>query len=223
MERRKMAYGVARSFLQALAPLLTVLAAALLATPVSAAPADKLVLAFGDSLTAGYGLGPAQAFPARLEASLRKSGVKVEVRNAGVSGDTSAAGRSRLAWVLNALKRKPDLVILELGANDMLRGLSPAQTRSNLDAILAELKRRQIRVLVAGMRAAPNMGKNYAAQFEPIYPQLARKYGATLYPFFLTGVAAQPSLLQADGMHPNARGVEVVVRGIAPPVARLLG
>ena len=150
------------------------------------------------------------------------AGTPIRAVNAGVSGDTSAAGRARLAWVLNALKRKPDLVIVELGANDMLRGLSPAQTRANLDAILAELKRRQIRVLVAGMRAAPNMGKAYAAQFEPIYPQLARKHGATLYPFFLTGVAARWPLLQADGMHPNPRGVEVVVRGIAPQVGRLL-
>jgi acyl-CoA thioesterase-1 len=223
MEFRKTAYGVARSVLQALAQMLVMWGALLLATPAAAQGPDKLVLAFGDSLIAGPGLGPAQAFPARLEASLRRSGIKVQVRNAGVSGDTSAAGRARLAWVLGALKRKPDLVILELGANDMLRGLSPAQTRANLDAILAELKRRQIRVLVAGMRAAPNMGKPYAAQFEPIYPQLARKYGATLYPFFLTGVAAQRPLLQADGMHPNARGVEVVVRGIAPQVGRLLG
>ena len=155
MKRRNMAYGVARSVLQALA----LLSALLLAAPASAQGQDKLVLAFGDSLMAGYGLAPAQAFPARLEAALRKSGVKVQVRNGSVSGDTSAAGKARLAWVLNALKRKPDLVIVELGANDMLRGLSPAQTRANLDAILAELKRRQIRVLVAGMRAAPNMGR----------------------------------------------------------------
>jgi acyl-CoA thioesterase-1 len=195
--------------------------ALLVAAPASAA-GDKLVLAFGDSLTAGYGLAPAQAFPVQLEAALRRAGVAARVRNAGVSGDTSAAGRARLAWVLNALKAKPDLVIVELGANDMLRGLSPAQTRANLDAILAELKRRQIKVLLAGMRAAPNMGKTYAAQFEPLYPQLARTYGATLYPFFLAGVAAQRPLLQADGMHPNPRGVEIVVRGIAPQVARLL-
>jgi len=218
MKRRNMAYGVARSVLQALALIWAVL----LAAPASAQGQDKLVLAFGDSLMAGYGLAPAQAFPARLEAALRKSGVKVQVRNGSVSGDTSAAGKARLTWVLNALKRKPDLVIVELGANDMLRGLSPAQTRANLDAILTELKRRQIRVLIAGMRAAPNMGKAYAAQFEPIFPQLARKHGAALYPFFLTGVAAQRPLLQADGMHPNPRGVEVVVRGIAPQVARLL-
>jgi acyl-CoA thioesterase-1 len=206
-----------RSFVQAA----TLLFALLVAAPASAA-GDKLVLAFGDSLTAGYGLAPAQAFPVRLEAALRRAGVAARVRNAGVSGDTSAAGRARLTWVLNALKAKPDLIIIELGANDMLRGLSPAQTRANLDAILAELKRRQIKVLIAGMRAAPNMGKTYATQFEPVYPQLARTYGATLYPFFLAGVAAQRPLLQADGMHPNPQGVEIVVRGIAPLVARLL-
>lgn len=217
MERLHSAYGAARSFVQAA----TLLFALLVAAPASAAD-DKLVLAFGDSLTAGYGLAPAQAFPVQLEAALRRAGVAARVRNAGVSGDTSAAGRARLAWVLNALRAKPDLVIVELGANDMLRGLSPAQTRANLDAILAELKRRQIKVLLAGMRAAPNMGKTYAAQFEPLYPQLARTYGATLYPFFLAGVAAQRPLLQADGMHPNPRGVEIVVRGIAPQVARLL-
>lgn len=216
MRRWKKPYGVARSLLQAVALLCAMLAAA----PASAA--DKIVLAFGDSLTAGYGLAPAQAFPVRLEAALRKAGVPAHVRNAGVSGDTSAAGRARLAWVLNALKVKPDLVIVELGANDMLRGLRPDQTRANLDAILAELKRRGIKVLIAGMRAAPNMGRVYAAQFEPIFPQLARRHGAGLYPFFLNGVAAQPALLQADGMHPNPRGVEVVVRGIAPQVVRLL-
>jgi acyl-CoA thioesterase I len=217
MIRRYPAYGAMRSVVQAA----TLLFALLVAAPASAA-GDKLVLAFGDSLTAGYGLAPAQAFPVRLEAALRRAGVAARVRNAGVSGDTSAAGRARLTWVLNALKAKPDLIIVELGANDMLRGLSPAQTRANLDAILAELKRRQIKVLIAGMRAAPNMGKTYAAQFEPVYPQLARTYGATLYPFFLAGVAAQRPLLQADGMHPNPQGVEIVVRGIAPLVARLL-
>ncbi len=218
MKRRKAAYGVALRFVQAvvLSCMLPLLA------PAHAEAREKLVLAFGDSLTAGYGLRPAEAFPARLEASLRRSGIAVLVQNAGVSGDTSAAGRARLAWVLKALKAKPDLVIVELGANDMLRGLSPAETRANIDAILAELQRRGIRTLVAGMRAAPNMGRSYATRFEPIYPQLARAHGAALYPFFLAGVAAQPSLLQADGMHPNPRGVDIVVRGIAPTVARLL-
>jgi acyl-CoA thioesterase-1 len=212
----KTAYGAARGLVQGAALLF----ALLLASPVLAA--DKLVLAFGDSLTAGYGLPVAQAFPTRLEAALRRAGVAARVQNAGVSGDTSAAGRARLAWVLRASKGNPDLVIVELGANDMLRGLSPDQTRAHLDAILAELKRRRIPVLLAGMRAAPNMGRDYAKRFEAIYPDLARKYGVRLYPFFLSGVAAQRGLLQADGMHPNPRGVEIVVKGIAPVVAAMV-
>lgn len=183
---------------------------------------ERLVLAFGDSLTAGYGLPPAQSFPAQLQAALRKNGIAARVHNGGVSGDTSAVGKARLGWVLASLKAKPDLVILELGANDMLRGLSPAQTRSNLDAMMAEFKRRNIPVLIAGMRASPNMGKTYQAQFDPIFPALARKYGASLYPFFMAGVAAQKPLLLADGMHPNARGVGVIVRGIYPQVAARL-
>jgi acyl-CoA thioesterase-1 len=187
-----------------------------------AAAADKLVLAFGDSLSAGYGLGPTQSFPARLEAALRQGGVAARVHNAGVSGDTSAAGRARLAWVLRGLGRKPDLAIVELGANDMLRGLPPAQTRANLDAILAELKRQGVPTILAGMRAAPNLGRAYATAFEGSYPALARKYGARLYPFFLEGVVANRSLLLADGMHPNARGVDVIVRGILPVVRTAL-
>lgn len=199
--------------------------AALLLAMAAAAPAsaaDRLVLAFGDSLTAGYGLGPTQSFPARLEAALRRSGVAARVHNAGVSGDTTAAGRARLGWVLRGLGRKPDLAIVELGANDMLRGLKPAETRANLDAILAELKRRQIPTIVAGMRAAPNLGRGYAAAFEGIFPALATKYGARLYPFFLEGVAANRSLLLADGMHPTARGVEIITARILPTVRTAL-
>jgi acyl-CoA thioesterase-1 len=184
--------------------------------------ADKLVLAFGDSLTAGYGLPQAQAFPTRLAAALRKSGVAARVYIAGVSGDTSAAGRQRLGWVLRGVGVKPDLAIVELGANDMLRGIKPAETRANLDAILAEFQRRHIPVLLAGMRAAPNMGRAYAAQFEPIFPALARQYRVRLYPFFLNGVAANRALLQADGMHPNPQGVEIVVGHILPDVKAML-
>jgi len=184
--------------------------------------ADRLVLAFGDSLTAGYGLGPKQSFPARLEATLRQGGVPVRVHNAGVSGDTSAAGRARLAWVLRGLGRKPDLAIVELGANDMLRGLKPGETRANLDAILAELKRQNVPTILAGMRAAPNLGRAYATALEGMYPALARKYGAKLYPFFLDGVAANRTLLLGDGMHPNARGVDVIVRGMTPIVRAAL-
>ncbi len=201
-------YGVLMAFIQALL---------LFSTPAFAQ--DRLIVAFGDSLTAGYRLKPQEAFPAQLQAALRKNGIPARVHNAGVSGDTTAAGKARLGWVLASLKVKPRLVILELGGNDMLRGLSPAQTRANLDAMLADLKRRGIPVILAGMRASPNMGKAYQAQFDPIYPALARKYGVRHYPFFMAGVAAQLPLLIADGIHPNARGVGVIVRGIYPLVA----
>ena len=209
------AYGAARRIVQALASLALLGAAPALA-------ADKLVLAFGDSLTAGYGLAAPRGFVPRLEAALRARGVAAKVYNAGVSGDTSAAGRARLVWVMNGVRVKPDLAIVELGANDMLRALPPGQTRANLDAIMAELTRRHIPVLIAGMRAAPNIGRDYARAFEPIYPDLARKYRASLYPFFLAGVAGNRALLQADGMHPNPRGVDVIVKGMAPAVAKAL-
>lgn len=191
---------------------------ALLLSGTAAQAADRLVVAFGDSLMAGYQLAPADGFVPQLEAALRRSGVAAQVHNAGVSGDTSAQGRARLGWVLGALKRKPDLVILELGANDMLRGIDPAQARANLDAMLADLKKRQIRVLLAGMMAAPNLGPGYAARFNAIYPDLARKYSARLYPFFLAGVAGHSRLQIADAMHPNRDGVGVIVRGILPAV-----
>ena len=200
-------------------------ALALLLLGLATAPAqaaEKLVLALGDSLTAGYGLGPGQGFPARLQAALRKSGVQARIHDAGVSGDTSAQGRARLAWVMKGIGRKPDLAIVELGANDMLRGLDPAVTQGNLDAILAELKRRGVPVILAGMRSAPNMGRGYARKFEGIYPALARKYGARLYPFFLNGVTGKRALVQADGMHPTARGVDVIVAGMLPLVRTAL-
>jgi acyl-CoA thioesterase I len=210
--KRFFSYGLAAAILQA----------ALLIFAQPALAAEKLVLAFGDSLIAGPGLAANQSFPAQLQAALRKAGIAARVHNAGVSGDTSAAGKGRLGWVLASLKVKPDLVILELGANDMLRGLQPAQTRANLDAMLADLKRRGIPVLIAGMRAAPNMGKAYAAQFDPLYPALAKKHGARLYPFFLNGVAANRAMLNADLIHPNAKGVAVIVRGIAPIVSGMV-
>lgn len=210
--KRLTAYGLALAFLQA--------AALIFAQPALAK--DRLVLAFGDSLTAGYGLRPNESFPAQLQAALNKGGIPARVHNAGVSGDTSAAGRGRLAFVLAGLKAKPDLVILELGANDMLRGLKPEQTRANLDAMMAEFKRRGIPVLLAGMRASPNLGKAYQAQFDPIFPSLAKKHGARFYPFFMNGVAANRSLLIGDQMHPNPKGVAVIVRGIYPQVAGAL-
>jgi acyl-CoA thioesterase I len=210
--KRLRVYGLWLAIIQA--------AALFFASPALAA--EKLVLAFGDSLMAGYGLKPTESVPAQLEASLRKNGLAVRVHNAGVSGDTSTGGKARLGWVIASLKVKPDLVILELGANDMLRGIAPAQTRANLDAMLADLKRRGIPVLFAGMRASPNMGKAYQAQFDGIYPALAKKHAVRLYPFFMNGVTGNRALLIADQMHPNAAGVGVVVRGMYPAVAAMV-
>jgi acyl-CoA thioesterase-1 len=191
------------------------------------APAENhghpLVLAFGDSLTAGYGLDQGLGFVPQLQATLRRHGVAATVVDGGVSGDTSEAGRARLGWTLDGLERKPDLVILELGANDMLRGLHPALTERNLDAMLVELKRRQIPVLFAGMRAAPNLDPAYVARFDALYPAQARRHGVATYAFFLDGVAAQTGMQQADGMHPNFAGVKRIVSGITPSVKQLLG
>ena len=199
-----------------------VVAAALLPLPALASPRAPLIWAFGDSLTAGYGLPPRQGFTAQLETALRRAGVAATVRNGGVAGDSAAQGRARLRWGLRGLRARPDLVIVELGANDMLRGLPVAQARANLDAILGELGRRSIPVLLVGMRAAPNLGPDYARAFEGMYPALANTHRVPLYPFFLDGVAANRSLIQADGLHPNARGVAVVVRRITPTVRRAL-
>lgn len=186
------------------------------------APERPLVLAFGDSLTAGYGLDQGLGFVPQLQATLRRHGIKAELVDGGVSGDTSEAGKARLGWTLDGLGRKPDLVILELGANDMLRGLDPALTEKNLDAILAELGRRRIKVLVAGMRGAPNLDPAYVARFNAIYLALARRHGVALYPFFLEGVAAQTGMQQADGMHPTFAGVKRIVTAITPAVAQVL-
>lgn len=215
-------YGPLRAFFHLLcflAATSTILPAApALALPKPAAPREKLILAFGDSLTAGYQLKPGQGFVPQLEAALRKEGKAVRVHNAGVSGDTTAQGKARLPWVLSSLKQKPDLAIVALGANDMLRGQPPAQARANLDAILTELNQRGIPVVLAGMLAAPNMGPAYAREYNAIFPALAKKHGAALYPFFTNGVTAQPRYLLADGMHPNAEGVGVMVKGILPVV-----
>lgn len=185
-------------------------------------PERPLVLAFGDSLTAGYGLDSGLGFAPQLQAVLRRHGIAAQVVDGGVSADTTEAGKARLGWTLDGLPRKPDLVILELGANDMLRGLDPALTRANLEAMMAELKRRDIKVLVAGMRAAPNLDPAYVARFEAIYPDLASRNGATLYPFFLDGVAAQQGMVQADGLHPTFAGVKRIVTGITPAVKQAL-
>ena len=209
-------YGALRRLVHAL----------LLIVAASAAPAaarDVHVLAFGDSLTAGYGLPPGQGFAPQLEDMLRRNGVRAFVTNAGVSGNTAAQGRARLKWTLDGLRARPDLAIVALGANDMLRGLPPRQTREDLDAILTELKRRGIPVLIAGMLAAPNLGPRYRTEFEAIFPDLARKHGAALYPFFLAGVAGNPALALPDKVHPNFQGIKRMVSGITPAVLRALG
>lgn len=217
MTRWLQSYGRGRPLYQLALLLLMVLVSQ------GATAAPKLVLAFGDSLTAGYQLKPAESFPAQLQAALVKAGRDVTVKNAGVSGDTSTAGRARLGWVLAGLKAKPDLVILELGANDMLRGQDPAIAKANLDAMLTELGKRGIPVILAGMRASPNLGAAYVKQFDAMYPALAAKHKVRLYPFFLDGVAATPKLQLADGMHPNAAGVAVIVKRILPTVEAALG
>ena len=187
--------------------------------PWAANAAPVRILVLGDSLAAGYGLPADQAFPARLETRLKQDGFDVKLINAGVSGDTSAGGRARLDW---ALADRPDIVIVELGANDALRGLDPGMTRDNLDAILARLKEKGVRVLLAGMYAPPNFGRDYEEKFRAVYRELAEKHDVAFYPFFLDGVAADPALNQPDRIHPNERGVGVIVDRIAPYVVRLL-
>lgn len=170
------------------------------------------ILALGDSLFAGYGLKPGESYPARLEAVLRAGGTNARITNAGVSGDTTAGGLQRLAFTLGSQPTPPDLVLISLGGNDMLRGLPPEQTRANLDAILTELDKRGIPAVLMGMLAPPNLGADYAGRFNPIYPALAKKHGAKLVPFFLQAVVGKPDLQQADHIHPTARGVEEVVK-----------
>ena len=184
-----------------------------------AARADTKILAFGDSLTAGYGLPKNEGFPAMLQAALRARGIAATVIDGGVSGDTTAGGRARLDWSLAA---NPDFVIVELGANDALRGLDPAATEANLDAILMRLKQRGLPVLLAGMLAPPNLGEDYGRRFNALYPRLAERHKVALYPFFLDGVAMQAALNQGDGLHPNARGVAAIVDRITPYVMRLV-
>lgn len=196
--------------------------AAVIAAPASASPAKPLVLAFGDSLTAGYGLEPGLGFAPQLQATLRRHGIAARVADGGVTGDTSAAGRARLAWTLDGLGEKPDLAIVELGANDMLRGLDPAETERNLDAILSELTQRKIRILLAGMRGAPNLDPAYVQRVEAIFPRLAKRHGAAFYPFFLEGVATVPGMVQPDGMHPTFKGIKAIVLRITPAVKREL-
>lgn len=193
-----------------------------LAAPVAGYAADDkpVIVAFGDSLSAGYGVSQSESFPAQLEAALAENGVEARVINAGVSGDTTAGGRARLDWVL---ADKPDMAIVELGSNDGLRGIDPAETEANLDAILERLKAEGVDVLFTGMLAPPNLGRDYEAEFNTVFPRLAKEHDVAFYPFFLEGVAAQPALNQDDGMHPNAEGVAVIVERITPYVLRVLG
>jgi acyl-CoA thioesterase-1 len=187
------------------------------ATSTLAAPVK--ILALGTSLTEGYGVPPGLDFTAVLEARLKADHLDVKLINAGVSGDTSAGGLSRVDW---SLADHPDAAIVELGSNDALRGQSPNQTEKNISAVLAKLKAAHLPILLIGMKAPRNLGSEYAAQFDPIYPKLAKQYGTLLYPFMLDGVAVNPKLNQADGIHPNPAGVKIVVDRILPLVKQLV-
>jgi acyl-CoA thioesterase-1 len=201
------------------APTAQMLTAQVPAVAVSATKPVKMVV-LGDSLSAGLGLSAAAAFPARLQKSLSANGMEVDMINAGVSGDTASGGRDRLDW---SVPEGTDAVILELGANDALRGTDPKLTRSALSDILTRLKARRIAVLLCGMVAPPNYGADYSARFNAIYPELAKSFGVPLYPFFLEGVATDARLNQADGIHPTAEGVDVIVKNILPAVQAVLG
>lgn len=203
--------GRALAALLALAGLLT------MAAPASAQPLK--LLTFGDSLIHGYGLPAGETFPAQLQAALRADGREVTVINGGNSGDTTAAGRARLDW---ALSDDPDLVLVTLGGNDMLRGLEPAETYRNLDAILTRLKAEGLPVLLTGMLAPRNLGAEYAAEFDAVFPRLAEQHDVAFYPFFLDGVAMRPDLNQPDGLHPNGAGVAVIVEAILPALRPLI-
>lgn len=191
--------------------------------PLRAAEAPIRLLALGDSLTAGYGLERAHAFPAQLERALRGQSLDVRVENAGVSGDTSAGGRARLAWLLGSPRAtKPNAAIVELGINDAFRGVDPEMTYANLDAILEQLSARGIPVLLAGMRLLPQWGTNDGERFASLYPRLAARHGVALYPFFLEGVAGVRALNLPDGLHPNADGIAEIVRRITPAIVDLV-
>jgi acyl-CoA thioesterase I len=185
--------------------------------PVTQAPVK--IVALGDSLTAGFGLAQQDGFVARLQKALTANGIAAEIEDAGVSGDTASGGLARLDW---SVPDGTDAVILELGANDMLRGINPDVTRAALDGILSRLKERHVAVLLCGMLAAPNLGADYGRAFEAIFPELSIKYKVPLYPFFLDGVAGNPRLQQADGLHPNAAGVDVIVTNILLKVEALI-
>ena len=195
-------------------------ALALLAVTTAANAAPIKLMAFGDSLSAGFGLAPEQAYPVKLQAALKAKGYDVTIINASVSGDTTAGGAARLDW---ALGDHPDYALVELGANDMLRGLAPADAKANLDKILTGLEAAQVKVLLLGMQSSNNWGADYKQQFDRIYPDLAAQHHVPLYPFFLDGVALDPKLNQADMLHPNPAGVDIIVARTLPAVMKLLG
>ena len=203
----------------ACAALLVALACLLAPALARAADRPVKIVAFGDSLTAGLGLPVDAAFPAKLAGSLQKKGIAVSIANAGVSGDTASGGLARLDW---SVPEGTEAVIVELGANDMLRGIDPAVTKAALDQILTQLARRHIPVLLAGMKSLSNFGPDYARAFEAIYPALASTHSVVFYPFFLAGVADDPKFNQGDGLHPNAAGVDVIVARILPQVETLI-
>jgi acyl-CoA thioesterase-1 len=189
------------------------------ASPLTVLGPERLILAFGDSLYSGYGLKRGESMPARVEVLLRQKGINATVVNAGVSGDTTSAGRKRLVFALENLPRKPDLVMLGLGGNDVLRQIPVSETRANLVAMLDELHKRGIPVVLTGMRAPPNLGADYVRQFDTIYPELAREYRVELDPFVLAGVLGDRKLMLPDGIHPNEQGVGVMAARLAPIVA----
>ena len=191
-------------------------------SPTPLAGPVRHILAFGDSLFAGYRLAPGHGYPERLEAALRARGINAEVADAGVSGDTTAAGAQRIEFVLNSLKAKPDLALVELGGNDLLRGLSPQDAKANMAKILDQLKARHIPVLLMGMKAPPNAGPEYQVKFDAIYPALARHYRTGLVPFFLRPIFDKPAFLQADHIHPTSAGVDVLVAATVDDVAKAL-
>jgi acyl-CoA thioesterase-1 len=205
-------YGITRRICQSLAGVF------LLMLPLAAQAAPRTILAYGDSLSAGYQLKPGEGFAPQLESALRARGHDVKVIMGAVSGDTTTQGRARMDWTLSALKTRPDIVILELGANDMLRGQPPAIAKTNLQAMIRAFRARGSRVLLAGMLAQPNLGKAYQQEFNALYPALAKAEKVPLYPFFMEGVAAVPGMQLEDGLHPTPKGVKVIVNGILPLV-----
>ena len=196
-----------------------ILAALLLSIQVALAKPITL-LALGDSLISGYGLAPGEAFPVKLEAALKSHYPELKIINGGIAGDTAADGLARLDWTLTD---EVEGLIVGLGANDALRGLDAAQTETALDGIMVKAQAKDLPVLILGMKAPPNMGPDYVARFDSLYPRLAEKYQVLLYPFYLEGVAAVASLNQADGIHPNGQGVDVIVSKVMPSVEELIG